>query len=76
MQTPRASEERQVIDRLLNVEEVAAILGMVKGSIYHLASQGRLPCVRLSARCLRFQESAIRGLIEALAEEGRAKARR
>jgi predicted DNA-binding transcriptional regulator AlpA len=63
-----------VTDRLLNVFEVAAILGVATGTVYHMVS--RLPVVRLSARCLRFQESAIRRLIEALAEEARAKARR
>jgi excisionase family DNA binding protein len=69
-------KKQDVVDRLLNVGEVAAILGLVSGSVYHMVSQGRLPCVRLSARCLRFKESAIRQLIDSLAEEARVKARR
>ena len=56
------------MDRLLKVMEVAAILGITKGTCYHFASEGRLPCVRLSARCLRFRESDIQRYIDALAE--------
>ena len=53
--------------RLLDVREVAELLGLAVGTIYHLVSEKRLPCVRLSARCLRFQESAIQELIATLA---------
>jgi excisionase family DNA binding protein len=61
-------------ERLLKVEEVAAILGLKnKGTVYHMVSEGRLPCVRLSARCLRFQESAIERYIESLAKEAASK---
>ena len=70
------AKEQDVKDCLLNVHEVAAILHVVSGSVYHMVSQGRLPCVRLSARCLRFKESAIRQLIDSLAEEARVKDRR
>ena len=55
-------------DRLLTVVEVAALLNLAEGSVYHMVSQGRLPCVRLSARCLRFKESEIWKFIDALAE--------
>jgi len=57
-------------DRLLNVGEVAELLGLSKGTIYHLVSQRRLPCVRLSARCLRFRESEIQDFIKKLAASG------
>jgi excisionase family DNA binding protein len=40
-------------DRLLKMEEVARLTGLALGSVYHLISQGRLPVVRLSARCVR-----------------------
>ena len=56
-----------MIDRLLNVDEVAAVLGLASGTVYHLVSQKRIPCVRLSARCLRFQESVIQDFITSLA---------
>jgi excisionase family DNA binding protein len=54
-------------DRLLNVREVAELLGLSAGTIYHLVSQRRIPCVRLGARCLRFRESEIQDFIKKLA---------
>ena len=56
-------------DRLLNVNEVAEILGLAPGTIYHLLSQKRLPCVRLSKRCVRFRKSDLERLISDLTEE-------
>jgi excisionase family DNA binding protein len=61
-------EEQRGQDRLLTVREVAVVLGLAVGTIYHMVSQGRLPFVRLSARCLRFRASAIQRFIESLAE--------
>jgi excisionase family DNA binding protein len=46
-------------NRLMNVKDVAAYLGIDPFSVYHWVSQGRLPCVRLSARCLRFRSEDI-----------------
>ena len=46
-------------EKLMNISEVATLLGLAPGTVYHLVSQKRLPCVRLSSRCLRFQPSAI-----------------
>jgi excisionase family DNA binding protein len=56
-------------ERLLDVKEVAELLGLAIGSVYHLVSEKRLPCVRLSARCLRFRESAIERTIQNWSEE-------
>jgi excisionase family DNA binding protein len=56
-------------ERLLDVKEVAELLGLAVGSVYHLVSEKRLPCVRLSARCLRFRESAIERTIQDWSEE-------
>ena len=53
-----------VVDRLLNVHEAAAYLGLAGGSLYHMASQGRIPCIRLSRRCLRFRKSDLDRFIE------------
>lgn len=50
--------------RLLKISEVAALLGLSVGTIYHLVSQRRLPCIRLSARCLRFSEDELGRWIE------------
>ncbi len=56
-------------EKLMDVREVAELLKLAPGTIYHLVSARRLPCVRLSARCLRFQMSAIRRYIDELAQE-------
>jgi excisionase family DNA binding protein len=56
-------------DRLLNVAEVAQLLGLSKGTVYHHVSERRIPCVRLSARCLRFRESEMQEFIKKLATE-------
>jgi excisionase family DNA binding protein len=64
-----AAEEKTVSrDRLMDVNEVAEFLGLAVGTVYHLVSQKRLPCVRLSARCLRFRQSDLDNLIANLAE--------
>lgn len=52
-------------DHLMHVREVAAYLGMAPASIYHLVSEGRIPCIHLSARCLRFRRSDIDAWIAA-----------
>jgi excisionase family DNA binding protein len=55
-------------EKLMNVNEVAALLGLAPGTVYHLVSEKRLPCVRLSRRCLRFQPSAIEEYIRRRAQ--------
>jgi len=45
----------EMTDNLLDVRQVAELLGLVPGSIYHKISRGELPFVRLSARCVRFR---------------------
>lgn len=56
-------------DRLMDVNEVAEFLGLAVGTVYHLVSQKRLPCLRLSARCLRFRKSDLNAFLDGLAEE-------
>jgi excisionase family DNA binding protein len=51
-------------DRLMDVNDVAKLLGLAPGTIYHLVSQGRIPFIRLSARCLKFRRSDILPWIE------------
>ena len=70
-----AAERKEMTRRLLDVNEVAELLGLAVGTVYHMVSEGRLPCVRLSARCLRFEESAIDQFVESLAEAARPKVR-
>lgn len=54
---------------LIDIHELSALTGISVGTLYHWASpsEGRLPCVRLGARCLRFSLPAIR---DWLAEQG------
>jgi excisionase family DNA binding protein len=64
----KAVGEEMTQDRLLKVDEVAKFLGLARGTIYHLVSEKRLPCVRLSARCLRFHRSELEKFIANLSE--------
>lgn len=41
--------------KLLNVQEAADYLGLATGTVYHMISEGRLPVIRLSKRCVRFR---------------------
>lgn len=59
------SQNVENCDRLLNVREAAAFLNLAVGSVYHLASQSRIPCVRLSNRCLRFRKSDLTAWVDA-----------
>ena len=52
------------MDRLLTVRELAERLGISVGTAYHWLSQGRLPCVRFSSRCVRFRENMLKQLAE------------
>jgi excisionase family DNA binding protein len=62
-------------DRLLNVHEVAGWLGLSPGTVYHLASQRRIPVIRLSARCLKFRRSEILAWIETKSQKERKNER-
>jgi excisionase family DNA binding protein len=45
--------------RLWTVAEVAEFLGLSAGSIYHMLSEKRLPFIRISARCERFDPDMV-----------------
>jgi predicted DNA-binding transcriptional regulator AlpA len=53
---------------LINIEELSELTGIAVGSLYHMVSQRRIPCVRLSQRCLRFSLPAIREWLDGLSE--------
>lgn len=53
---------------LIDIRELSELTGISVGSLYHWASEGRIPCVRLSARCLRFSLPAIREWLAELNE--------
>ena len=67
--TSGAIGEETMSNQLMTVSEVAEYLGLAVGTIYHMVSQKRLPCVRLSARCLRFRRSDLDEFIANLAEK-------
>jgi excisionase family DNA binding protein len=54
-------------DQLLTVHEVAELLSLSVGSVYHLISEKRIPVVKLSARCVRFERNALEAWIASLA---------
>jgi excisionase family DNA binding protein len=57
--TGTVESKEMMEDYLLDVKEVAELLGLAPGSIYQLISQSRITVVRLSARCVRFRRSDI-----------------
>ena len=61
------------MENLLTVKEAAERLGINVGSLYHWLSQGRIPCVRFSARCVRFRESDLARLVDQLSCPGRTE---
>lgn len=54
------------MEKLLTVKELAERLNVAPGSIYHWISQGRLPVVRFSKRCVRFREADVTKLLDEL----------
>jgi excisionase family DNA binding protein len=53
-------------DRLLTIEQVAALTGLTVGTLYHYVSERRIPVVRLSRRCIRFRLSDLLDWFEQL----------
>lgn len=51
-------------DRLLNVSEAAAMLGLKPSTLYQWAYERRIPVVKLFGRALRFRLSTIEALIK------------
>lgn len=49
--------------RLLKISEVSKILGVSKRTVYNYVKEGKLPCVKLSNRALRFRETDLMNLI-------------
>ncbi len=57
--------------RLLDVREVAQILGIAVRTVWRLSATGELPApVRIGARIVRWRLSDIEQYLEALAETG------
>jgi len=44
---------------LLDIREVSELTGLSVSTLYHWVSQGRIPVIRLSRRCIRFRKQAL-----------------
>ncbi len=47
------------MEKLLNIDELAEILGVTKATIYSWTSQNKIPHVKLTKRLLKFREQEI-----------------
>ena len=52
---------------LLTAREVADLTGLSEGTIRHFCSQRRIPFIRISARCARFERHALEAWIAEMA---------
>lgn len=55
---------------LLNVDEVAALLGCSKRLVWRLVSENRLRRIKLGPRCVRFRRGDVEAMIQDLTEKG------
>jgi excisionase family DNA binding protein len=53
-------------DRLLTIRQVSEMTGLAVGTLYHFASEAKIPVVRLSKRCIRFRYSDLLNWIASL----------
>lgn len=47
------------MEKLLNIDQVAEILGVAKATIYSWTAQKKIPHIKLSGRLLKFREKEI-----------------
>jgi excisionase family DNA binding protein len=55
-------------DRLLTIHEVSALTRLAVGTLYHFVSDGRIPVIHLSRRCIRFRLSDLEHWIDSMAK--------
>ena len=53
------------MEALLTIREVSELTNLSVGTLYHWISEGRIPVVRFSKRCIRFRKSDIEEWIAA-----------
>ena len=58
------------MEKLLTIRELAERLRISPGTAYHWLSAGRLTCIRLSARCVRFRESEVEKMLNKMTRQG------
>ncbi len=66
-----SEQSAQAQEPLLTIREVASLIRLSVGTIYHLVSQRRIPVVRISSRCIRFRRSDLEAWIAKLSEAER-----
>jgi len=64
MKQKDSKSESAMGERLLNVGEAAAMLGLRPSTLYQWAYERRIPIVKLFGRALRFRLSTIEKLIK------------
>jgi len=62
-QAEKISKERI----LLTAKEVADLTGLAEGTIRHFCCRRKLPFIRISSRCVRFERTSIESWIAAMA---------
>lgn len=61
---------------LLNVQEASRLIGVAETTLYHWVSEGRIPVVKLSRRCIRFRVSDLETWIASMSEPARSGTQR
>jgi excisionase family DNA binding protein len=62
-------------NQLLTVKQIAEYLGVKSSTIYKWNSQGRIPCIRLSGRCVRYELDKVKKWLNAIEDKGRTTRR-
>ena len=50
--------------KLLNVKEAAGFLNIAVPTLYNWVSQGRIPVIKISGRCIRFRLSDLHAFLD------------
>lgn len=51
---------REIMEKLLDIDDVSEMLGVTKATIYSWTSQNKIPHIKLSKRILKFREDEIK----------------
>ena len=51
---------------IMRIDEAADFLATSPGTLYHWVSEGRVPVIRISKRCIRFRRSALEKWLEGM----------
>jgi excisionase family DNA binding protein len=53
------AKDPESVKKYLKCEEVAEMLQLSPKTIYNMVFQGRIPCIRLSNKCVRFDPAEL-----------------